>query len=170
MSKEYVKLKVKNCQRLVDNATSEAQKEIYQIYLDQWTKKLPAKERPEAIAKREDAKVKKEAEAAAKAFELKKQAEERAKEEAEKLKAAKIKAEKIAAKKAELVALEAEEAEILKIIEVPKPVRSPVDIEFEQNLANLFEEQNPGKKAYRTQNGDKIKTIAFKEYLNPKTE
>ena len=176
MEKSYYRTKVENCEKLVKNATSEAQRTIYQAYLDLWTKKLPAKERPETIAKKAEAKAKKEAGKEAKAFELKKQAEEKA--EAEKLEAAEIKAEKIAAKKAELAALEAEEAEIIKTVAIePGPVEiiieaDPIELELleEAEYANIFEIENPGKKAYRTQNGDRLKTIAFKEFLNQRTQ
>lgn len=42
---------------LVETATSEAQKEIYQGYLDTWNKKLNKKDRIEEIEKREAIKV-----------------------------------------------------------------------------------------------------------------
>jgi len=154
---------------LVETATSEAQREIYRGYLDFWTKKLPAKERPEAIAKREEAKAKKEAEEHAK-FEI----EEKAKEEAEELRGTKAaedeaKAKQVAELKAKLKELEGAPE--------PKPVEIVIDENtgktelFEESaLGDIFELENPNKKAYRTQNGDKIKTIAFKEYLNQRTE
>ena len=39
MDQEYINRKIAKCQKLVDNATSEAQKEIYQGYLDYWITK-----------------------------------------------------------------------------------------------------------------------------------
>ena len=176
MNKDYVNKKIENCQELVNNATSEAQKEIYQSYLDLWTKKLPVKDRPEAKAKKAEAEQKKLEVAAAKKEEaelLKKVIEGRRIEDAKAKKA-----EKIAAKKAELAALEAEEAEIIKTVADQKPVEiviieaDPADLELleEAEYANIFEIENPGKKAYRTQNGDRIKTIAFKEFLNQRTQ
>ena len=157
MDKDYINRKIVNCQGLVDNAISEDQKKIYQGYLDHWTAKLPKKNRPEEIAKKEEA------------LREKKEAEEYAKREAEikaektaNIKAAEAKeaAERkalIAAKKAELAALVGE-------------VEEAGSITVEDALADAFELENPNKKAYRYQNGDKFKTIAFTEYLNQKTQ
>jgi len=39
MDTEYIDKKIKQCKKLVKNATSEAQKEIYQGYLDYWITK-----------------------------------------------------------------------------------------------------------------------------------
>jgi len=39
-TKGYIELKIKQCNHLVNGATSENQKEIYQDYLDFWTNKL----------------------------------------------------------------------------------------------------------------------------------
>lgn len=36
MDKAYIEAKISKCIRLVENATSEAQREIYQGYLDHW--------------------------------------------------------------------------------------------------------------------------------------
>jgi len=40
-TKEYVNNKISNCRGLVENAISEAQREIYRGYLDFWLKKKP---------------------------------------------------------------------------------------------------------------------------------
>ena len=50
---EYVKRKIENCKGLIDNATSDAQREIYQGYLDYW--KGLNDEVADEIAKREKA-------------------------------------------------------------------------------------------------------------------
>lgn len=164
MDKDYINRKIENCEKLVEIAISEDQRIVYQGYLNHWTAKLPKKDRPEEIAKKEEAKVKKEAEAEAKAFELKKQTEELAEAERLKTLAAETKAEKIAAKKAELAELE---AEIVGIV-IEEPEWGKVEDQLE--LAIDFEREFPNKKAYRYQNGDKIKTIAFIEYLNLRTQ
>lgn len=166
MDKKYIERKIENCTNLVETATSDAQREFYQGYLDLWTKKLPAKERPEAIAKREDAKVKKKAEELADAVRLaaeltvKIEAEELAKQKALEEKA---KAAKIAIKRAELAALEAVEIVI-------DENTGETELFEESDLADVFELENAPKQAYRIQNGDKLKTIAFKEYLNQRTQ
>ena len=41
-TKGYIELKIKQCNHLVNGATSENQKEIYQDYLDFWESKLEA--------------------------------------------------------------------------------------------------------------------------------
>ena len=117
-TKEYINLKISNCQRLVDEAISEDQKKAYQGYLDFWTEKLPKKEQPEVIAKKEEIKAKKEIEKEAKAFELKKQAEAKAEAEAEELAIEEAKAKKVADLKAKLKELEPEPEEEL-LIEIP---------------------------------------------------
>jgi len=151
MDIEYVDKKVLKCQVLVDNATSEAQREVYQGYLDFWTKKLPKAQRPEIIAKKEDAKAEKILEENAEIARLEMIAIEKAKAEAEEL--AEAKALKIAE-------LEAKHRAELAALDEPEPE--------ELNEIN-FELLYPNKKAYRTQNGERIETIAYKEYLN-KTE
>ena len=175
MSKEYKNRKIENCEKLIANATSDAQKEIYQRYLDFWTEKLPKKDRPNEIAKKEEAERKKLEIAAAKKDEQERI--EKEKEEAKLKEAAEIKATKIAAKKAELAALEAEEAEIIKAVVVPKPVEiiveaDPMELELleEAKYANIFEIENAPKQAYYTRNGDRLKTNAFKEFLNQRTQ
>ena len=167
MSKEYINRKIKNCQGLVDNAISEAQRIVYQGYLDLWSKKLPKKERPEEVAKREEIKAKKEAEEEAKAFQLKKQ-----KEEAKLVKERMLTEEK-AKKEAELKDEYEKKLKALetKVVEIVIDENTGVTEIFEEvSLAEIFELENPNKKAYRHQNGDKIKTIAFKEYLNLRTQ
>ena len=151
MDKAYIKKKIENCQGLVDTATSEDQKKIYQGYLDFWTKKLPKAQRPETIAKIAEEKYRDAAEGAELALKL-----EREKAEKEQL-AAKELAETKALKKAEL---EAKHRAELAALDEPEPE--------ELNEIN-FELLYPNKKAYRTQNGERIETIAYKEYLN-KTE
>lgn len=160
-TKEYVEWKISNCKKLVETATSDAQAEVYQGYLDFWTEKLPKKDRPEVIAEKEEAKQKKLEIAVAKREEAELAAVMKAEEELLKEKAAHIKAEKIAVKKAELAALEAEEAEILE----------KINPELEESkYANIFEIENHPKQAYYTKNGERLKTNAFKEYLNQITQ
>lgn len=168
MKESEIKEIVERRRVLVETATSEAQREIYRGYLDFWTEKLPKRERPEAIAKREEAKAKKEAEEHAK-FEI----EEKAKEEAEELRRTKAteeeaKAKKVAELKAKLKVLEDTPTPIVEI--VIDENTGTAEFFKESDLGDIFELENPGKKAYRTQNGDKTKTIAFKEYLNQRTE
>jgi len=155
MDKDYINRKIENCQGLVDTATSEDQKKVYQGYLDFWTEKLPKKDRPEEIAAKEDARIKKEAEAEAKRAEKQLIADQAEAAELARELEAKTKAERIAVKKAELAELEAEVG---------------ASVTVEDDLADTFELENPGKQAYRFQNGDKIKTIAFNEYLNQRTQ
>lgn len=40
MDKNYIKRKIKNCEGLVDNAISDAQKAVYEGYLEFWQEKL----------------------------------------------------------------------------------------------------------------------------------
>ena len=161
-TKEYIGIKIHNCQELVDNAISEDQAKVYQGYLDFWTEKLPKKEQPDVIAKKaERAEEKAEFEA-----ELKREKDRRAKNRAEaqamEAKEAADKKALIEVKKAELAALQAEEVE--EIVEVTID-----DIVDEAILAEDFEIEFPGKKAYRHQDGDKIKTKGFQEFLNSRT-
>ena len=146
-TKEYLNWKISNCQRLVENATSEEQKKIYQGYLDFWTGKLPKTQRPEVIAKKAEKKA--EVDKAAELAEAVKVAEATAKAEEEAIteRIESEKAAKIAQLKAQLVELE--------------PTPEPEEL----NESN-FEKEFPNKKAYRNQNGERIETIAFKEYLN----
>ena len=150
-TKAYINLKIENCQRLVDNATSEDQEKVYQGYLAFWEEKLPKKERPEEIAKKAEIQAKKGEDVAAK--EAEKLAVELAEaDKAEKdLLEAELKAKRKADLEAQLAALEDE----------------PMDLQL---LADDFEIQNAPKKAYRIQNGVKVKTIAFKQYLNQGTQ
>jgi len=153
MDTEYVDKKVLKCQGLVDNATSDEQKKLYQGYLDFWTKKLPKAQRPEIITKKEEAKAEKILEENAELARLEMIAMEKAKVEAEEL--AEAKALKIAE-------LEAKHRAELAALDEPEP--EPEELN-EINFELLY----PNKKAYRTQNGERIETIAYKEYLN-KTE
>ena len=52
MDKNYINRKIKNCKELIRDATSEAQMDIYQGYLEFWqkkTKKVSIKEAKEAF-------------------------------------------------------------------------------------------------------------------------
>ena len=184
-TKEYIKLKISNCQGLVDNAISEDEAKVYQDYLAFWEEKLPKKERPEEIARKEEIKREKE-----EAVEYAKREAEIRAEKVANIKAmeAKEAAEKkalIDAKKAELAELQGFNDETMgdawkkvdKILDaLPEDKLEFVDAEdvkitlVRQEDAEDFEIKYPGKKAYRYQNGDKFKTIAFKQYLNQRTQ
>ena len=168
-TKEYIGIKIHNCQELVDNAISEEQAKVYLGYLEFWTNKLPKKEQPEVIAKKAEDKQKKLEVEAAKKAELDVIAFEKAEAIQEEVRIKAEKADLIAVKKAELAALQAEEVETMG--SVWKEVEITIDeIVDDHILAEDFEIEFPGKKAYRHQNGDKFKTIAFKEFLNSRTQ
>ena len=168
-TKEYLNWKISNCQRLVENATSEEQKKIYQGYLDFWTGKLPKTQRPEVIAQKAEKKAQKllEEKAELARLELIKRAEEEEVFEAERIELEK--AAKRAKLEAELAALQAEE--VVEQVEIVIDENSGETELFEEtSLGKIFELENPNKKAYRIQNGNKLKTIAFKEYLIKRTQ
>lgn len=157
-TKEYINQKISNCQRLVDESKLDAQREIYQGYLDFWSEKLPKAQRPEVIAKTE-----KDAEIAAEIAEV-------------------IEQEKIAQEEREAVAAEMEaqleEANAKKVAELKAQLKALQGEQLEPEHEELFsldeldeinfEKEFPNKKAYRNQNGERIPTIAFKEYINQK--
>lgn len=162
MDKAYIKKKIENCQGLVDNATSDAQREVYQGYLDFWTEKLPKSQRPDIIAEKLAASL------------IKQETERSAKEAAEKEKAkAEFEAQLQASKaEREAEAVEKRKAEIkAELAELEYiSARNALDEPEPEELNEInFELLYPNKKAYRTQNGERIETIAYKEYLN-KTE
>jgi len=161
-TKEYVKLKIEQCQGLVDNAISEDQAKVYQGYLDFWSEKLPKKEQPEILAKKAEEKQKRAEEKAEFDAELKREKDRRAEKRAigaEKLRVLEaLKAKKLL----ELAALNAE-------LEPEEPNFFTITGTDPEELNEInFEKQFPNKKAYRTQNGERIETIAFKEYLTKK--
>ena len=46
MDKEYIKIKIENCNYLIKNANSAAQKTVYQGYLKFWQKQIPKEPKP----------------------------------------------------------------------------------------------------------------------------
>ena len=46
MDKEYIKIKIENCNYLIKNSNSPAQKTVYQGYLKFWQKQIPKEPKP----------------------------------------------------------------------------------------------------------------------------
>ena len=122
-TKEYVLKKIENCKMLVETAISEAQRAVYQGYLEFWQGK------DDATAVAEKKRLAEE--------ELKKFQEEESRKKA---------AEQI--------------EEVIELVEIPP--------EQEMLYAEEFETLNSNKHAYRYQNGEKLQTNAFVEFITLK--
>ena len=180
MEKDYIDRKVKQCRKLVREATSDAQKKVYKEYLNFWQEKVDpkpvkpkkVKKKPEKVAEIIGPPIVPEVPEVPEVAEVPEVPVIVAVSE-EILTEEEIEAEQFLDDLPDLPDLDDITIDdSTEFIYLDDPVDELVESlpETPIDYAALFEAEYPNKMAYRRKDGKLVETIAFKEFLKPKEE